>query len=49
MEEVIGGMSGHVPMRAIAESVMRQYSQDQWGDFKVSIKPPYPPTQPHHT
>ena len=35
MEEVVRGMAGHVPMRAIAEAIITQYGSDQWGDFKA--------------
>lgn len=35
MEEVIRGMAGHVPLKAIAEAIIHHYSGDAFGDFKV--------------
>ncbi|KAL4853636.1 Vacuolar protein sorting-associated protein 8 [Chlorella vulgaris] len=37
MEEVIDSMAGQVPLRSIADVIMRQYGSDQWGDFKGTL------------
>jgi hypothetical protein len=37
LEEVIARMAGHVPMRAIAEAVLRRYGGDPFGDFRGTL------------
>lgn len=37
MEEVMGGMAGYVPLQAIGQRILGQYSQQQFGDFRGSL------------
>ena len=37
MEEVMGAMAGYVPLQAIGQRILGQYSQQQFGDFRGSL------------
>lgn len=37
MEEVMAGMAGYVPLQAIGQRILGQYSQQQFGDFRGSL------------
>ena len=37
MEEVISGMAGYIPLKAIGDRILAQYSRQQWGDFRGTL------------
>ena len=46
MEDVIGAIAGHVPLKAIAERILAAHAADPFGDFKVSRIPLLSAKQP---
>ena len=37
MEEVISGMAGYIPLKAIGQRILAQYSRQQFGDFRGTL------------
>ena len=37
MEEVIAGMAGYVPLKAIGQRILAQYSRQHFGDFRGTL------------
>lgn len=37
MEEVISGMAGYIPLKAIGQRILAQYTQQQFGDFRGTL------------
>lgn len=37
MEEVIAGMAGYIPLKAIGQRILAQYSTQQFGDFRGTL------------
>ena len=37
MEEVISGMAGYIPLKAIGQRILAQYSHQQFGDFRGTL------------
>ncbi|KAL3136710.1 hypothetical protein ABBQ38_005943 [Trebouxia sp. C0009 RCD-2024] len=37
MEEVISGMAGYIPLKAIGQRILAQYSTQQFGDFRGTL------------
>ena len=37
MEEVISGMAGYIPLKAIGQRILAEYSRQQFGDFRGTL------------